>query len=193
VYSAASQMSLLSQVCRALAEFFRSPLARWDLRRCAHVGRSVRVLGRVWVRGRGRISIGDGVVLDASRYPIELFALEQSSEIVVGDGVQIGGGTSIEAVASVRIGARSRLGTFTKVMDNHFHSLLGDRHWRPSSDPVRIGEDVDIGVRTILLAGAEIGDRAIVRAGAVITRRAPVPPAGTAYGFPAVVKGAVAT
>jgi acetyltransferase-like isoleucine patch superfamily enzyme len=186
-------MRILSQYCHTLVGLLRSPLARWDLRRCAHVGRSVRVLGRVWVRGRGRITIGDGVVLDASRYPIELFALEPSSEIVIGDGVQIGGGTSIEAVASVRIGARSRLGSFTKVMDNHFHALVGDRHWRPSSDPVTVGEQVDIGARTILLAGAEIGDRAIVRAGAVISRRAPVPPASTAYGFPAVVTRAVVT
>jgi acetyltransferase-like isoleucine patch superfamily enzyme len=170
-----------------LIETFRSPRARWDLRRCAHVGRSVRVLGRVWVRGGGRITVGDGVVLDASHYPIELFALEPSSEIVIGDGVRIGGGTSIEAVASVRIGARSRLGGFTKVMDNHFHSLLGDRHWRPPSVPVTVGEDVDIGPRAILLAGAEVGNGAIIRAGTVISRRTRVPPAGTAYGFPAVV------
>ena len=56
-------MRILSQYCHTLVGLLRSPLARWDLRRCAHVGRSVRVLGRVWVRGRGRITIGDGVVV----------------------------------------------------------------------------------------------------------------------------------
>jgi len=127
------------------------------------------------------------VVLDAFDYPIELHAQEPGSRLVLGDGVYIGGGSSIEAVVSVTIGARSRLGSFTKVMDNHFHPLWGNRHFKPPSVPVVVGEDVEIGSRAILMAGAEVGNGAIVRAGAVITRRARVPPFGKAYGLPAVV------
>jgi len=159
--------------------------SRWKLRRCAGVGRSRTVRGRVLVVGPGSVQVGDGVLLDGAWAPIELKTFDPDSQIVLGDGVRIESGTSIEAVASVRIGAGARLGAFSKVMDNHFHSLAGDRHARPSSDPVEIGEGAAIGDRAVLLAGARIGTGAVVRAGAVVGRRVPVPAGAVASGSPA--------
>src|ERR1700694_1745955 len=161
-------------------ETFTSLYALWKLRRCARVGRAPCVRGHVWIHGRGQVLLGDGVVLDAAHFPIELHAQEPGSRLVLGDGVYIGGGTSIEAVVSVTIGARTRVGSFTKVMDNHFHPLWGNRHFKPPSAPVVIGEDVEIGSRAIFLAGADVGNGATGRAGAVITRRTRVRPGGTA-------------
>ncbi|MFL5373562.1 MAG: acyltransferase, partial [Myxococcales bacterium] len=94
-----------------------------------------------------------------------------------------------EAVDSVRISAGARLGTFRKVMDNHIHSLAGDRHVRPSSDPVEIGEGAAIGDRAVLLAGAKVGAGALVRAGAVVGRRLPVPAGAVASGHPSRLEG----
>lgn len=160
----------------------------WKLRRCAAVGRGSEARGRIWIHGRGSVRIGDGVLLDGSRSPIELHALDTGSVIVIEDGVHIAGGASIEAVLSVTVGARTRIGSFARLMDNHFHSLVGDRHRRPPSAPVRVGRDVEIGARAILLAGAEIGDGATVGPGAVITRRLRVAPGERASGVPAVVE-----
>lgn len=162
-------------------------IARWKLRRCAYVGRAPRVHGRVWIHGRGIIRLGHDVVLDGAHQPIELHALDPASEIVIGDGALLEGGASIEAVISVTIGARSRLRSFSRVLDNNFHPLQGNRHWRPPSAKVTIGEDVDVGARAILLAGATIGDGATIRAGTVINRRLRVPPHAHARGFPASV------
>ena len=161
---------------------------RWKLRRCQLAGWSIHARGRIWIRGRGTVRLGEGVILDAAHYPIELHAVESGSEIVIGDGVHICGGTSIEAVQRVEIGARSRLGAFTKLMDNHFHAVRGDRHARPPSAPVRVGEGVEIGGRAILTAGAQIGSGATIRPGTVITRRLRVPPGATARGAPAVIE-----
>jgi acetyltransferase-like isoleucine patch superfamily enzyme len=158
--------------------------SRWKLRRCARVGRSPDVRGRVFVVGPGSVQVGDDVLLDAAWAPIELKTFDADSQIVLGDRVRIESGASIEAVASVRIGAGARLGTFSKVMDNHFHSLAGDRHVRPSSDPVEIGERAAIGDRAVLLAGANVGAGALVRAGAVVGRRLPVPAGAVASGHP---------
>jgi acetyltransferase-like isoleucine patch superfamily enzyme len=163
----------------------RELLARLELRRCARIGRSPAVRGRVFVLGPGSVQLGDGVVLDAAWAPIELKTFDARSQIVLGDGVRVESGTSIESVASVRIGARARLGAFSKVMDNHFHPLSGDRHARPSSDPVEIGEEARIGDRAVVLAGARIGARAVVRAGTVVGRRLPVPEGAVASGSPA--------
>jgi acetyltransferase-like isoleucine patch superfamily enzyme len=165
-------------------------LARRKLRRCARIGRSPAVRGRVYVLGPGSVQLGDGVILDAAWAPIELKTFEPGSEIVLGDGVRVESGASIEAVASVRIGAGARLGTFSKVMDNHFHPLSGDRHARPSSEAVEVGDNARIGDRAVLLAGARIGAGGVVRAGAVVGRRLPVPAGGVASGSPATLEPA---
>jgi acetyltransferase-like isoleucine patch superfamily enzyme len=158
--------------------------SRWKLRRCARVGRSPTVRGRVFVTGPGSVQVGDDVVLDGAWVPIELKTFDPDSQIVLGDRVRIESGTSIEAVASVRIGAGARLGTLSKVLDNHFHPLAGDRHARPPSDPVEIGEGAAIGDRAVLLAGARVGTGAVVRSGAVVGRRLPVPDGAVASGHP---------
>ncbi|MFL5444931.1 MAG: acyltransferase [Myxococcales bacterium] len=163
--------------------------SRWKLRRCARAGSSPRVRGRVSIVGPGSVQVGDDVLLDGAWAPIELKTFDPDSQIVLGDRVRIESGTSIEAVASVRIGAGARLGTFSKVMDNHFHSLAGDRHVRPSSDPVEIGEGAAIGDRAVLLAGANVGAGALVRAGAVVGRRLPVPAGAVASGHPSRLEG----
>jgi acetyltransferase-like isoleucine patch superfamily enzyme len=163
-------------------------LTRWKLRRCARVGAGTMARGRIWVHGRGAVKIGKGVVLDGSHHPIELHALERDAVIEIGDGARIEGGASIEAVMSVTVGADTRIGSFARVMDNHFHPLVGDRHWRPPSSPVRVGAKVEIGARAILLAGAQVEDHATVRAGTVLTRKTRVPAGRTACGAPAVVQ-----
>ncbi len=160
----------------------------WKLRRCASVGPGARATGLIWIHGPGVVQLGARVVLDASRAPIQLKTFTPESRIILGDDVVVESGTSIEAVLSVEVGARTRLGCFSKLMDNNFHPLTGNRLERPPSAPVLIGEDVEIGVRAILLAGAHVGSGATVRAGTVITRRLRVPERGIAQGLPAVLR-----
>jgi maltose O-acetyltransferase len=142
------------------------------LHRCASVGRSTIVCGSVWVRGKGKVHIGDGVVLDARAAPIELYA-HKGAEIHLGPGVEIEGGASLEALARITIGAGAKLGGYSKIMDNHFHSLLKEeRHGqRPGSRPVSVGERAKVGARAILLPGAWVGSGAVVPPGAVVSRR----------------------
>lgn len=140
---------------------------------------------RIWLHGGGRLELGDRVAFGVGTAPIELH-IAAGAVLTVGDDVCIDGGVSIEAAKDVRIGARARLGTFSKVMDNHFHSASGCRQERPPSAPVVIEEDVDIGPRAILLPGAQIGCGSRVAAGTVVTRR--VPPASFVSGVPAVVR-----
>jgi acetyltransferase-like isoleucine patch superfamily enzyme len=126
----------------------------------------------VWIHGAGRVRLGDRVRLDASLAPIELH-VEQGAELILEDDVHIEGGTSLEAQQRVHIGARSRLGAFCKVLDNHFHPLRGDRHARPGSTPVQVGEDVQLGARVILLPGAQLERGVRVLPATVVSRRIP--------------------
>lgn len=136
------------------------------------VGERLEVRGRVWLPGPGRVRIGRGVVLVGRRAPIELRAHE-GGEIVIGDGVLIEDGASVEATRSVVIGPGARLGPFCKVIDNNFHQTRGDRFERPEPIPVAIGANAIVGPRAVLLPGADLGAGAVLGPAQVLSSRLP--------------------
>lgn len=166
------------------ALLLRDLATRVALRRCAEVGRGAVARGTIWIHGAGQVRVGERVILDGRAAPIELHAGE-GAEIVLGDDVRVDGGASIEAQGSVRIGARSHVGRFCKVLDNHFHRTTA-REERPASAPIVVEEDVDLGVRSILLPGVRVGRAAVIRAGTVVAR--PIPPGAVAAGLPLTVR-----
>ena len=131
-------------------------------------GRDLEITGDVWLPGPGLIRFGRGVRLLARGGPIELRAHE-GGEIRIDDGVEIEAGASIESTLLVHVGARTRIGRFSKILDNHFHRMVGDRMERPESAAIVIGEDAVIGPRAILLAGAEVGAGARVGSAMVLS------------------------
>jgi carbonic anhydrase/acetyltransferase-like protein (isoleucine patch superfamily) len=165
----------------ALARFLR--LQRLRLR--AEVGAGVQVAGRVWLPGRGRVTIGARARLSGPCAPVELRA-EAIAELVVEDDVVIEEGCSIEATQLVRIGARTRMGAFCKILDNHLHDPAGDFFHRPPGRPVVIEEDCIIGPRAILLPGAHVGRGSRVGPGTVVSRR--IPPHSCFAGVPPTLR-----
>jgi amino acid adenylation domain-containing protein len=147
----------------------RSLATAYKLRDCAVVGAGSRVVGRVWIHGGGRIVIGQRVLLDGTRAPIELHA-EPGAQLAIGDDAVVEGGTSIEATLAVSIGPRARVGMYCKIMDNHFHAVA-QRYERPPATAVVVEEDVELGPRVILMAGAYVGKGSIVEARTVVGRR----------------------
>lgn len=159
--------------------------SRLQLRHCAEVGPGTLAQGKLYIRGGGRIRLGARVVLDGRRTPIELH-VASGAELVIDDDVHIEGGTSIEALQRVHIGARSHVGGFCKLLDNHFHQVTGNRQARPASSPVEVDEEVLLGARSILLPGAHLGAGTVVHPGTVISRR--FPPGVVLAGVPASVR-----
>ncbi len=145
-------------------------LSRLKLWRCAKVGKRVEVLGSVYVIGGGHIEIGDDVILDGRLVPIELHA-EPDAVLIIGHGCLLEGGVSIEAQKRVEIGPGSRLRAFSKLMDNNFHPVLGSRHRRPASHPVKLEAAVEVGERAIVLPGAWLEKKVTLGPGVVIARR----------------------
>ncbi len=159
--------------------------SRVKLWRAAQVGEGVRVLGRVWLHGGGRVEVGPGVVLDARDAPIELKA-GPAGVLSLGEGVVVLGGASLEAEGSVRVGARARVGPFAKVLDTHFHSLTGDRTVRPPPGAVVIEDGVVLEAHSIVLPGAYLEAGCVVAERAVVSKR--VPKGARAVGNPARIE-----
>jgi acetyltransferase-like isoleucine patch superfamily enzyme len=144
--------------------------SRLKLWRCAKVGARVKVLGRVYVVGGGHIEVGDDVVIDRRLVPVELNVGSEGT-LIIGDGCEFEGGASIEAQERVELGPHCRLRAFSKVMDNHFHPVVGSRHHRPQSTPVKLEANVEVGSRAIVLPGAWLGHGVHLASGVVIGRR----------------------
>jgi acyl transferase domain-containing protein/acetyltransferase-like isoleucine patch superfamily enzyme len=151
------------------------------LRRCAAVGSGSRVIGRVWIHGEGRVVLGERVLLDGTHAPIELHP-SAGAEIVISDDVVVEGGASIEATRAVRIGARTHVGAYCKIMDTHFHDVAGGYESVPPQ-PLVVEDDVDLGPHSILTAGAQVGRGTIVEARTVLGRS--IGPGLVARGIPA--------
>lgn len=165
-------------------------------------GASLRLLGLVYQRfrcgpgarcwgplrvimGRGSsISIGRDLyaVSDPRRAAIALFSPVKlrtmaGAHIVIGDRVHLNG-TSITARRRVEIGAGTIIAANVVIVDSDFHApwpaqSRGFDAGHERDLPVSIGDDVWIGMGTIVLKGVTIGDNTIVAAGSVVSRSLP--------------------
>jgi acetyltransferase-like isoleucine patch superfamily enzyme len=161
-----------------MVPFLMTIWSRLRLWRCAEVGRSPSVTGRVWVHGGGSVRLGDRVRIDARMAPVELHA-GPGSELVIGNDVVIRSGTSIEARLGVTIGDGSSIDGFVRIIDNHLHVVVGDRREQPSSLRVTVGPDSRIGWRAILLPGARVAQGGVVVPGRIVraSKAGPAEPA----------------
>ncbi len=170
----------IAPLAQKLAEFNR---ARRQLRRCTQVGRYVRVQGRVLVRNRGTLTIGERTLLVSTAARSELLA-HPGAVLAIGKRTFINYGVYISAHQEVRIGARCLVGHYAYILDNSYHDVV-DHLQTPRSRPVIIGDDVWIGAHAIILPGVSIGDGACVGAGAVV--RESVPARAIVAGNPAQI------
>ena len=125
-----------------------------------------------------------------------IFLQNRKAELIIGDNVGISSST-LWVTQSVEIGSYTNIGADCMILDTDCHSLdwqyRGKRGGRDEqghsldslhtkSAPVKIGSDVMIGARSIILKGVTIGDRAVIGAGSVVTHS--IPPDCIAAGNP---------
>jgi acetyltransferase-like isoleucine patch superfamily enzyme len=186
--------SAISGVRRSL-----SSLWRWEAQ-----FKGVQFEGRVMFAGRPLVSVapdsvlvlGDNVsVASALRstplgcfQPSVLRTLSPGARLALGRNVGMSS-TVICAGLLVEIGDGTLIGAGAMIIDNDFHEYT-KQGWRDetrsNARAIKIGREVFIGARAIVLKGVTIGDRAVVGAGAVVTRD--VPADHLAAGNPASVR-----
>lgn len=101
------------------------------------------------------------------------------SKIIIGNNVGISGST-INATTIISIGDNTIIGSGCLITDTDSHPILASERNLPDylkhtkSKPIRIGKNVFIGARSIVMKGVTIGDGAVIGAGSVVTKDIPV-------------------
>ena len=154
-------------------------------------GRNLVVNDKIHVRGWGQIVIGDdfrfssgGCINPICRNIRGAFYLNSChAKIIIGDRVGISS-ACLWAKDEITIGHDVKIGGDCLILDNDAHPVdyiarrLEENNNTEGSRaigtaPVRIGDDVWIGARCIILKGVTIGARSIIAAGSVVVSSIP--------------------
>lgn len=146
-------------------------------------GNNLKFHGKLFVRGKGKISIGDNVTINSSMEsnPIggdvkTIFYIKQGANLEIGNNVGISN-SAFYSEKSIKIDDNVLIGNGCKIYDSNFHSLdfIERRNHKetPISKPVVIKKDAFIGAHSIILKGVTIGEKSIIAAGSVVTKSVP--------------------
>jgi acetyltransferase-like isoleucine patch superfamily enzyme len=139
----------------------------------------------LWALRDGRMEIGEGAHFE----PHAWISVLERARLTIGAGVAVNAGVFVSVVESVEIGAGTALsnGVFVSDGQHRFDGpptpFLHQGMW--SKGPLRIGENVWVGVNAAVMGNVTIGDWSIIGANSVVTHD--VPPGCVAVGTPARV------
>lgn len=128
----------------------------------------------IWGAG---ITAGSHLHLHASRGSLVRLATwrtgEREGRIEIGDCVLISPGTHIVASEEIVIGSDTMIASNCYISDSDWHDTYDRTAELGKHKPIRIGENVWLGVRVIVAKGVTIGENSIIGAGSVVTQDVP--------------------
>ncbi|MDE7180988.1 MAG: acyltransferase [Muribaculaceae bacterium] len=156
---------------------------RRALKGCRKIGRDVNVGENIVTYGLEHVEIGDSFTC-GDRLKIRTFARWNvnlyTPSIRIGRNVRIESDCHISAINSIIIEDNVLIASFVYISD-HSHGFVSGEELdeapfeRPlySKGPVRIGRNVWIGEKAVILPGVTVGEGAIIGASAVVSRDVP--------------------
>ena len=148
------------------------------------VGKETRIYGKVTIKGKGKIEIGENCLLNSSIHadPIGgdghiILRADDHAELSIGNQCGLSN-CAIVAQKSIRIEDKVYIGGSVKIYDTDFHALNMDARVAENTEgigikPVVIHRGAFIGAHAIILKGVEIGENSVVGAGSVVTKSIP--------------------
>ncbi|MBU1053736.1 MAG: acyltransferase [Proteobacteria bacterium] len=138
-------------------------------------GNGILYLGKTWEQRRFLQSefiaySGSSVLVNGvfSFYTGCCIAVNTGASLSIGSGYMNNRG-SIECFKSIEIGANVMIAKGVTIRDNDVH-IINDRI---SASPIKIGDNVWIGINATILKGVNIGNGAVIAAGALVTKDVP--------------------
>lgn len=201
-------MILLNYLAGTKLKKIRKKIQTWFGRlflkiRKVKFGHSLEVLGFpvILKHPRSEITLGNRVRLhsDVDAYALAMYSRvklhtrTKQSRIIIEDDVILNGTAVIARTKTIRIGRGTMIAANCVIADSDWHHVWPSHN--RSNGPgvendiregdVNIGENVWIGMNTIILCGVTIGKNSVIGAGSIVTRR--IPPNVVASGIPAKV------
>jgi carbonic anhydrase/acetyltransferase-like protein (isoleucine patch superfamily) len=185
-----SVVSALQQMRARMAKFGVSGL---------EVGIGVRFVGTpiIDLRKNARAVLGDGVVLNSSNRgyhaamasPVKLMADRAGAVISIGSRTRLNGAT-VHAWNRITIGDNCLVAAGVQIFDANGHALApshpADRLFVADEPrPIRIEDNVWLGLNVIILPGSSIGEGSVIAAGSIVS--GDIPAGVLAAGQPARV------
>ena len=150
-------------------------------------GKAMRVCDSIYLKfgKNNQITIGHNFSFSSGNYnPLSrnikgAIAMENNAKLSIGNNVGISS-SCLRIYDSLIIGDNTKIGADCIILDSDGHSLdyifrRSGKTDRPNAKKagIKIGDDVLIGTRCIILKGVEIGDRAVIGSGSVVTKSIP--------------------
>jgi acetyltransferase-like isoleucine patch superfamily enzyme len=164
---------------RALFDYFRAHKLRLL---GASIAPKVRIGRACEVTIPRQLTLGRRSTIEAS---VVVKLVGDRARLVTADRVFVGRGTLFDLCCELKIGEGTLIAPGCFIVD-HNHGTRADAPiWSQPciAGPVRIGSDVWLGAKVIVLPGVSIGDGAVVAAGSVVTHD--VAPLTVVAGIPA--------
>ncbi|HEY9154375.1 MAG TPA: acyltransferase [Opitutaceae bacterium] len=156
-----------------IAQAWRTFRTKWILSREKVIGgHKARFLTSIapTIENHGKLIIGHGLRID-SFFSAAKIQCSQGAVIELGRNVYLNSGAHLFAKESITIGHNTWIAEDAYISDTDFHEIAPDEP--PRTAPVKIGNNVWIGLRAIILPGVTIGDHAVIGAGSVVSKDVP--------------------
>lgn len=155
----------------AFRPIHQTRLNLWLAFKGAKAGQQLELHGKLpCITNNGTLVIGNHVVIRSPQHRVEL-GISTGATLSIGNDSYLNQGATIACNQQIEIGTRCLIGEFVAIYDTHFHPLQPDQPVKTA--PVRIGRNVWIGHRAVILPGVTIGDHAVIGAGAIVTKDVP--------------------
>ncbi|RPI77987.1 MAG: acyltransferase [Desulfobacteraceae bacterium] len=160
--------------CRALLKGFYYKFKYRILFKKIKIGKNFRVIGKLSIRGPGKVTIGDNALIVQTLNPVTPWSYHKDAEILIGHNVHLNG-TRLGCAKRIEIGDNSIMAD-CRILDTDFHSIIPEKRNDPAAvktHPIKIGKNVWIAMNCIILRGVTIGDHSTIVAGSVVTKDIP--------------------
>ena len=191
-------------ICLRECSYFGILYVKWKLKRSAiipHRNSYINIDSSAKVMGTGRLFTGlrweknrymaSQMVMHANSklilngdfriYTGHSITISENATLTLGDNSYSDNNLNLACFESIEIGNNVKLSENVTIRDSDNHSLNGDQ----PSKPIKIGNDVWVGINVTILKGVTIGDGAVIAAGSLVT--SDVPSRTLVRGVPAMV------
>lgn len=131
-------------------------------------GKKTQIHSGIIYRYPGNITLGNNVIIARN---VTLISETTDGKLLIDDNVIITFDTRIDFSGGIKIGRNSLISKNT-IIETHSHGL--NPHSKPNFQELEIGENVWIGMNSLILSGVQkIGSNSIIAAGSVVTKEVP--------------------